>query len=521
MAGERITDLGINGLTAAVEIGEGGFATVYRARQTALGRFVAVKVFRDLTVDDTTLAIFERECQAVGRVGGRRNILVVYDQGITSGGRPYMIMPFMTGGSLLDRLQRQRRLPWPEVAELGAKLARALQTAHDAAVLHRDVKPANVLLDDDGEPQLADFGIARLTDTTRTATNHPSFTPAHVAPEVLKGAPATPLVDVYSLASTLFELLAGHPAFVTGGDGSDDSFFAVMRRVESAPVPDLRPVGVPDDVCRVIEWAMAKEPAQRPASAGAFATALDQVRTPKQAEATVPTQAFNGRPLTQTVPLPPKSRTPLIAGVVAGAALLIALVAIVIVATRPSPTPTTTGTTVAAPATTVTTGATTTTVPATTVSTVSPVALQAQALNTLLGRSSSDRSAIVMATQDIGTCGSLSLDQATLDAAAQSRQTLLNQLAQLNVSQVPNASTLMSTLTSAWHASLQSDNNYAAWANDLEVGGGCAAPASADPNWQAARASDAQATAAKNGFVATWNPIAAAYGLPQYTQAQI
>ncbi|MGH9123234.1 MAG: protein kinase domain-containing protein [Acidimicrobiales bacterium] len=95
-----------------------------------------------------------------------------------------------------EMLQRSGRLPWREAVDLGVKLAGALQIAHQAAVLHGDVKPANVLLDDDGEPQLADFGIARLTDATRLTAGQASFTPAHVAPEVLTGSAPTPLVDV-------------------------------------------------------------------------------------------------------------------------------------------------------------------------------------------------------------------------------------------------------------------------------------------------------------------------------------
>lgn len=145
---------------------------------------------------------------------------------------------------------------------------------------------------------------------------------------------------------------------------------------------------------------------------------------------------------------------------------------------------------------------------------------QAQSLNTLLAQSSSNRGAIVAATSDIANCGDLSQDQATLSAAAESRQTLLNQLSQIDIAQLPNATSLATMLNAAWQASFQSDNSYAAWAGDLDETG-CGGQASADPNWQAAQITDNQATEAKTSFVAAWNPIAATLGLPQYSANNI
>ncbi len=167
---------------------------------------------------------------------------------------------------------------------------------------------------------------------------------------------------------------------------------------------------------------------------------------------------------------------------------------------------------------------TTTTQPSTTTSSsVAPTGQlqEAQSLNGLLAQSSSDRQAITSATSDIQNCGNLSADVATLQSAAQSRQSLLTQLAQLNTSQLSNGSQLISSLTAAWQASLESDNSYAGWASDLE-GGGCSGQASTNyPSWQAAQNFDATATATKSQFVALWNPIASTYGLPQYQQSQI
>ncbi len=273
MAVGRKAELGIKGLTDAVEIGRGGFAVVYRAYQPTFDRFVAVKVFNDLALDETIRETFRRECRAIGRLAGRPNILNVYQAGDTSSGKPYLLMAYLAGGSLQDRLDRDGPLPWAEVVDIGIKLARALQAVHTAGVLHRDVKPDNVLLSEDGEPELADFGIARLTDATRQTRIPRSFTPAHVAPEVLAGEAPTSAVDVYSLGSTLFALIAGRPAFL---ERRDDEFFVVAHRVQTVPVPDLlRPQGTPDAVWRAIAAAMAKNPIDRPPSAAAFAVVLE------------------------------------------------------------------------------------------------------------------------------------------------------------------------------------------------------------------------------------------------------
>jgi serine/threonine protein kinase len=143
------------------QIGAGGFGAVYRARQPAFDRTVAVKVLNGRLDDEATLRRFQRECQALGSVSSHPNIVPVYDAGGTPQGQPYMVMAFIRRGSLAQRLAVAGRLPWTEVAELGVKLAGALHSAHLAGVLHRDIKPENILVSDYGEPLLADFGIAQ------------------------------------------------------------------------------------------------------------------------------------------------------------------------------------------------------------------------------------------------------------------------------------------------------------------------------------------------------------------------
>jgi hypothetical protein len=181
----------------------------------------------------------------------------------------------------------------------------------------------------------------------------------------------------------------------------------------------------------------------------------------------------------------------------------------------------------ASPTVTSTTAVSRTTVPRTSTTTsttnaTETASVQAQKINFLLAQSSNDRDAIVGATNDIANCGNLSQDEATLNNAAQSRQLLINELPDLQISQVPGASQLISTLTSAWQASKASDTSYAAWAGDLlQTGCTPGQGGQGDSNWQAAQASDAQATSAKTQAAALWAPIATSYGLPQYTYNQL
>jgi len=290
LATNQPVDLGIRGVEEAVEIGRGGFAAVYRAFQPAFERFVAVKVLDIADVDDAAQGSFQRECRAIGKLSGRPNILTVHEAGVTATGKPYLVMA-LAQESLEDRLDRQGPLPVPEAVDVGIKVAGALEFAHRAGILHRDVKPANILISEDGEPQLADFGIARVASATVLSRSGLAFTPTHAPPEALEGKPPTPAADVYSLASTLFNLIAGHAAFV---EDPDDSLFVVLARVGASPVPDLRPRGVPDRLCRVIENAMAKDPQERPPSAEAFAAALAAARrepaAPKEATVAVTLQ---------------------------------------------------------------------------------------------------------------------------------------------------------------------------------------------------------------------------------------
>jgi YVTN family beta-propeller protein len=251
-------------------IGRGGFAEVFAAVQPAFGdRLVAVKVLMVDALEEGTQQRFERECHAAGRISWHPNVVNVYDSGITEDGRPYLVMEHMSRGSLAD-LVAQGAVSWHEATALAVPLAGALEAAHRAGTLHRDVKPQNVMLGHLDEPKLSDFGIARVEGSTASSSRTMRATLAHAPPEALDGKSSV-AGDVYSLASTTYELVAGKPAFV---EPDDETITPIIARLAGAPVPDLRPLGIPDQVASVLEQAMAKDPAERPPTAQAFGEAL-------------------------------------------------------------------------------------------------------------------------------------------------------------------------------------------------------------------------------------------------------
>ena len=267
-------DLGIPGIVDAVVVGRGGFGSVYKARQPALSRTVAVKILTDALQDETARLRFERECFAMGMLGGHPNIIQVYESGFTGDGRPYIVMDYMAEGALADRLEHRGPYDWRDLLPIAVRLAGALETAHRAGVLHRDIKPENVLISKYGEPQLADFGIARLQGAQQTRTDTLTASIAHAAPELLTGQPPSVQSDLYALGSALFMLLTGSAAFLRD---TDQSLVPVLSRIGRDPVPDLRTRGIPDAVAALVERLMAKDPAQRFESAEAFGREVQRV----------------------------------------------------------------------------------------------------------------------------------------------------------------------------------------------------------------------------------------------------
>ncbi|WP_415394310.1 protein kinase domain-containing protein (plasmid) [Rhodococcus globerulus] len=256
------------------EIGRGGFGVVYRCTQAELDRMVAVKVLT-VELDEENRARFFREQRAMGRLTGHPNIVGVLQVGATGSGLPYIVMPYHSQGSLDARIRRGGPLPVEEALRLGVKIAGAVESAHRLGILHRDVKPANILLTDYGEPELADFGIAHVSGGFETASGTVQGSPAYTAPEVLGGDPPTPGADVYGLGATLFSALTGHAAFERR---SGEEVVAQFLRITMQEVPDLRTHGIPDDVSAVIARAMSRTPEQRPATAADFGQELRRLQ---------------------------------------------------------------------------------------------------------------------------------------------------------------------------------------------------------------------------------------------------
>ena len=240
---EVVEELTRRGLANVTVIGRGGHAVVYRAEQTAMGRTVAIKVLTDAELDPVAFERFERERKALGSMSNHPNILTVYEGGVTRAGQAYLVTEYAPRGTLGERVARRGPVPWPEVVATGIKLAGALETAHRAGVVHRDVKPENVLLSDYGEPLLGDFGIARITGGFVTSTTIIRASVAHVPPEVLAGERPRPSTDVYSLASTLLTAMWGSPPFFHEDEAVPPLYDRIAREPPPQPPDPGRPGG--------------------------------------------------------------------------------------------------------------------------------------------------------------------------------------------------------------------------------------------------------------------------------------
>ena len=263
-------ELAAAGFEDARQVARGGAGVVYCCYETALGRNVAVKVLPS-HIDDDSRERFLREGYAMGGLSGHPNIVNILRVGVTTSGKPYIVMPYHSADSLAVRLRREGPVPWPEALRIGVKLCGALETAHRTGTLHRDIKPANILVNDYGEPQLSDFGIAHIEGGYETATGFFSGTIDYTSPEVMTGNPATVASDMYSLGATIYALIAGNAAHERK---KGEDLIAQYLRISTTGIPDMRPDGIPDAVCSAIERAMSIDPAERPASAEEFGREL-------------------------------------------------------------------------------------------------------------------------------------------------------------------------------------------------------------------------------------------------------
>jgi hypothetical protein len=252
-------------------IGKGGFATVYRSWQVSVGREVAVKVDNRVLLSERDQRRFVREVTAAGRLSGHPHVIDVYDAGTLNDGRPYMVMEFCPAGSLADAVRRNGVMPPAQVRDIGIKIADALAAAHAAGVLHRDVKPANILVNQYGMVGLSDFGLASvLASGGEQSVTREALTPAYASPESFRGEEPTSAGDVYSLAATLYDLLAGRPPRFPA-DGGTPSIAALMSLLDE-PVEDIP--GTPPDLMAALRRSLAADQAVRPRSAEELRDAL-------------------------------------------------------------------------------------------------------------------------------------------------------------------------------------------------------------------------------------------------------
>src|SRR3954447_12802221 len=229
----------VDGFTLVRRIASGGYSSVYEARQEDVDAPVALKVLEG-AYDDRSRVRFERECQSMGRLRDEAGIVTVYRATYTADGRPVIVMAYLSGGSLADRVADLGPLPVDTVLAIADTMTHALQAAHDAGIYHRDLKPENILIDRNGRPALTDFGIAKIAGEATSTETTASLTPAHAPPERYKseGEPEDPVRgDVYSLASTLYTLLAGRPPHGTARDPG--GIAGLMDRILYEPVPRL------------------------------------------------------------------------------------------------------------------------------------------------------------------------------------------------------------------------------------------------------------------------------------------
>jgi serine/threonine-protein kinase len=254
----------------------GGMGTVWRAEDTLLHRDVAVKVLNEgLSSDERFVERFRREAKAAAGLL-HPNVAGVFDYGEEQG-RPFIVMELIEGETLADALARRRSFEPDEVASIGAGVAEGLAAAHAAGFVHRDVKPANVMLTDRGDVKVMDFGIAAPeSGTGLTGTGMVMGTARYLAPEQASGKPATPASDVYALGVVLFELLTGAPPF----DRESPVATAMAHvREDPPPVASVRP-DTPPWLAGLVDACLAKDPSERPAGAAELGAALRQERPP-------------------------------------------------------------------------------------------------------------------------------------------------------------------------------------------------------------------------------------------------
>jgi hypothetical protein len=252
-------------------IGRGATGAVYQAYSDVLARSGAIKVLHSVAPGSDASMRFQREAQAIAQLR-HPNIIAVHDYG-ESGGAPYMVIQYLAGGSLADRLGGGRHVARAEALRMLREIASALDHAHAHGVVHRDVKPANVLIGDDGSAVLADFGLAKIVEdsSVKTISGVTTGTPAYMAPEQVTGGKAGPASDLYALATMAYEMVTGHLPFEV--EGVLELLYAQAHR--PPPAPSTKAEGISRAVDSVLLRGLAKDPSARWDTATEMVDALE------------------------------------------------------------------------------------------------------------------------------------------------------------------------------------------------------------------------------------------------------
>jgi serine/threonine protein kinase len=299
------------------ELGRGAMGVVYKARDPQIDRLVAVKTVslrgHDAEAEKEYRARFLNEAQAAGRLH-HPGIVAVFDVGEDSeSGDPYIVLEYVAGEALNRVLAREHKLPLSRALEIAEEVARALDYAHEQGVTHRDIKPGNIMVTEDGHAKIADFGIAKLNLAHFTLPGRLLGTPAYMAPEQLTGEAADGRSDLFSLGVILYAMVTGHSPFQ--GDSATTVCFKVANR-EPVP-PSALDLELPRVLDAVIARAMAKDPAKRYQRGADFAADLEELRAQKLPGTTTSLTNLGLRTRT-TIAIPPLSGRPAVGMAYAG-----------------------------------------------------------------------------------------------------------------------------------------------------------------------------------------------------------
>jgi tRNA A-37 threonylcarbamoyl transferase component Bud32 len=543
-------------------IGQGSAAAVYLARDERRDGRVALKVMvPELARDADFRTRMIREARAAAAVG-HPHVIPVFEADQT-GGTLYVAMHYVRGGDARSLLSQLGPLPPGYAGQIIAQIASALDAAHARGLTHRDVRPANILLDGDAgdaatgdHAYLSDFGMSKVfTPGQVFSADQAGGSLDYLAPEQIEGRDVDGRADLYSLACTGFELLCGAPPF--GPDQGQTLMYAQIYA--DPPAVSARRAGLPAAVDAVLATALAKDPADRYTSCGRFAEELRAALGVRPGERSGPVQprrapAVTGdrptlagdrptvlrerpalleeRAAARPLPLgrgatgapygadpgPPEPRRRVLRLTLAAAAVVVVIVATVagVALTKRSPPAQSTAPSPSGrPLSPSSTAVSATSSPSGAVL----AAQQAAALGTLLTSSAAARTALHQAVAQVGACANLPAAVSKLQDVVVQRSSEYGRASALATSALPDGARVKSALVAVLASSLKADQDYRAWARQQQSGG--CARASQSSAYNAAFSASQQADAAKLAFVQVWNPVAARYGIAQESPRDI